>query len=119
MRMFTKSYGAVQRRQKLNNRTVEIDGVKFQSKKEGDYYLSLKLQLQAGMIAGFDKQVPFQIIVNEVKVFKYIADFVVYHKDGRREVIDVKGYRGGSTYAIFRLKKKCVEAQFCVKIVEV
>ena len=104
---------------KLRNKFVELDGKKFRSQAEAGYYSGLKLALAAGVIAGFDCQVPFQVIVNGVKVFKYYADFVIKHNDGKSEIVDVKGYRGGSTYAVFRLKKKCVEAQYGVKITEI
>ena len=60
-------------------------------------------------------QMPFQVILNEKKICKYIADFKVTYADGRVEIVDVKGVRTD----VYRLKKKLVEAQYGITIVEV
>lgn len=53
--------------------------------------------------------------MNGKKICKYIADFRVTYADGRIEVVDVKGVRTG----VYRLKKKLVEAQYGIIIIEV
>lgn len=60
-------------------------------------------------------QVPFQVVLNGIKICKYIADFKVTYADGRVEIVDVKGVRTD----VYRLKKKLVEAQYGIKIIEV
>jgi hypothetical protein len=52
-------------------------------------------------------------------VFTYIVDFKVSTASGEWKYYDVKGMKSGSAYAMFRLKKKCVEAQEGIEIIEV
>ncbi len=70
-------YGAVK---------TSIDGHTFDSKKEADYYMELKLRLQAGDILGYCLQ-PIFILAPGLK---YKADFIVFNTDGTAEIIDVK-----------------------------
>lgn len=71
---------------KYNNRKVEVDGIKFDSQKEADYYCELKLMLAAGEIRGFCRQAEFILAPN----LRYKADFIVINNDGTAEIIDVK-----------------------------
>ena len=99
---------------KYGNKKVAIDGIKFDSKREAQRYGALQLMLKAGLISNLRMQVPYQIVINGKKCFKYLADFV--YDDGGKEIIeDVKGFRT----PLYRLKKKIVEAWFGVVIVEV
>ena len=108
-----------QRKNKLNAKKVVLDGIVFASRKEARYYQRLKLLKAAGEIVSFEMQVPFIAIINNVECFKYFADFVEYYPDGSRRIVDVKGYKKGSTYAHFRTKKKVIQALYGVEIVEV
>lgn len=99
------------KKSKYNANKVEIDGIKFDSIKEADYYNELKLRLQAGEIKGFCRQAEF-ILGNNVR---YKADFVVFNNDGTSEIIDVKGFKTD----IYKLKKKLFEDKFNLKIIEV
>ena len=88
----------------------------YDSKKEAAYAAKLKLLLQAGEIIELREQVKYDLlptqklhtpvlkngrkIVSEPKR-TYTADFVVTWKDGRTEVIDVKGMKTD----IYKLKK--------------
>jgi len=90
---------------------TEYAGVIYDSKKEAGRARELDLWLKTGEITGLERQVKFPIIINGVKVFTYIADFTYYYK-GQQVIEDVKGMRT----QIFNLKKKCVEAQYGVKI---
>jgi hypothetical protein len=99
---------------KYHNVPVLIDGIKFDSQKEGRYYAELKLRRQAGEVVRFEMQVPFQISINDKKVCKYYADFVEYWRDGSRHVVDVKGRKT----AVYQLKKKLVRACFGIEIEE-
>jgi hypothetical protein len=47
-----------------------------------------------------------------------VVDFIVTYSD-RVEYIDVKGYKKGCAYQMFRLKKKMVEAFHGIEIIEV
>jgi hypothetical protein len=97
------------KKSKYKANRVEIDGVKFDSQKEADYYCELKLRLQAGEINGFCRQAEF-ILDGGIR---YIADFIVFYKD-HAEVIDVKGFKTD----VYKLKKKLFESRFNLKIIE-
>lgn len=104
---------------KYRNVQTEYGGLKFMSKKEADYAAQLDWQKKArsprDRVVEWVPQVPFQIELNGRKICKYIADFKVTYGDGRVEIVDVKGVRTD----VYRLKKKLVEAQYGIQIVEV
>ncbi len=89
------------------------------SKKEAHYAMELDFRKKAvkpnERVVSYEEQVPFQVIMNEKKICKYLADFRVLYADGHIEIIDVKGVRTN----IYSLKKKLVEAQYGVEIIEV
>lgn len=107
---------------KFNAKKITIDGVVFDSQKEGRYYQRLKLLKMARDTNNRPKEIIFQprydIIVNNIKIGFYKADFKVIYPN-RTEIIDVKGLRKGSAYQLFRLKKKLVEALYQIEIIEV
>ncbi len=102
------------KRQKYGNKKTEVDGIKFDSKREAVRYGVLKLLVTAGLITDLRLQVPYQITINGVKVCKYVADFV-YIDQGKEVVEDVKGMKT----PVYNLKKKLMLACFGVSISEV
>lgn len=104
---------------KYRNVQTEYNGIKFMSKKEAEYAMQLDWQRKAtsprDRVVEYECQVPFQIVLNGKKICKYLADFRVKYADGREEIIDVKGVRTD----VYRLKKKLVEAQYGIQIIEV
>ena len=107
------------RHSKYGNLKTEYNGVIFHSKKEANYCQQLDFLKKAkgdrDQVLRYEMQVPYQIIMNGIKISKYLADFKVWYADGRVAVIDVKGVRT-QTYS---LKKKLVEAQYGIRIIEV
>lgn len=104
---------------KYGNRHVEIDGIKFDSEKEGKYYTKLKMLKRAGEVKDFKLQVPFEIKVNKIYIAKYLLDFQVIYSDGTVEYIDIKAKtKEGKwiTTDVFKLKKKLVEAIHKIEI---
>ena len=99
------------KKSKYNANKVEIDGIKFDSQKEADYYSELKLRLAAKDIKGFCRQPEFVLAPN----LRYKADFIVFNNDGTSEIIDVKGMQT----QVYKDKKKVFEDKFNLKIVEV
>lgn len=85
----------------------------FASKKEAKRHGELVLLEKAKAISNLQIQVPYDIIVNDVKVCRYIADFR-YIERGELVVEDCKGYRT----PIYRLKAKLMRAVHGVKIKE-
>lgn len=100
---------------KYGNCKTAYKGVTYMSKKEANYAMALDAMKKRGDIISYTCQVPFQITINNIKCFKYLLDFEVKYSDGHIEYVDVKGFRT----KIYRLKKKCVEAQYSIKITEV
>lgn len=102
------------KKHKYGAKETVIDGIKFASKAEAQYYSSLKLLKRAGEIKDFQMQVPF--ILQEAfekngkkyPAIKYIADFVITYKDGRQEVVDIKGFRTKE----YLLKRKLFENKY-------
>lgn len=90
-------------------------GTVYASKLEMQYRQHLDLKIKANLVKSYTEQVPFRIVINERKICVYKLDFEVHYTDGRVEYIDVKGV----LTAIYRLKKKLVEAMFGVTIKEV
>ena len=95
------THRAMRLKHKYNAVRTELDGIKFDSKKEGNYYLSLKLRKQAGDIVQFLRQVPFHLPGGVV----YRVDFQEFWADGSVHFIDVKGMQTSE----FKAKKKMVE----------
>jgi hypothetical protein len=109
-----------ERRGKYNARKVEIDGHKFDSAAEARRYQDLKLAEKAGEIRDLELQHKFPLVVNDIKVGIYLCDFIYREvSSGRVVVEDVKGYRKGGAYAMFRLKAKLVSAIYGIKITEI
>ena len=109
---------------KYHNKKIIIDGIKFDSKKEGNYYLKLKMLEKAGKIKDLKLQVPF-VLLETFKVddrtyrkTKYIADFTYYDDKDKLHVIDVKSEatRKDKTY---QLKKKLLAWKYGLEIEEV
>lgn len=97
------------KKSKYNNKKTWVDGLCFDSKKEGDYYSQLKLLLQAKAIKGFCRQPEFILVEGNEKdrAITYKADFIVFHLDDTTEIVDVKGYESEQwlrTFKQFRLK---------------
>ena len=105
---------------KFGNVKAEIDGHKFDSKKESEFYGSLKLKKQAGLIKDFKMQVPYNIVVNNIHIANYFLDFEVENNDGTIEYIDIKGKDKKTNKfiktGVFALKKRLVEAIYGIKI---
>lgn len=96
-----------------------IDGIKFDSKAEAVRYSELKLLQRVKAISGLTLQPKFPCRVMGELVCTYKADFqyVQHTPDGRSDKIieDVKGVKT----AMYRLKKKLVEAIYKIQVIEV
>ena len=99
------------KKSKYRSNKVSIDGHTFDSQKEANYYLELKLKLKTEQINGFCLQ-PIFILAPELK---YKPDFIIFNKDNTTEIVDVKGFRTKEYIA----KKKIFEDKFNLKIKEI
>lgn len=119
---------------KYHSQKTIIDGIIFQSKKEGRRYFELRLMEKAGKIADLQRQVKYVLIpaqrepdkigvrggITKGKLIErecaYIADFV--YKDlekGELVVEDTKGFRTPE----YIIKRKLMLYQYGIRIKEV
>lgn len=111
---------------KYGNETTVVAGQGFDSRREARRYQDLRLLERAGEITELERQPQFPIKVPVLDpdgsirrllvVAIYIADFR-YH-DRRAQAVVVEDAKGVRT-PVYRLKKKLVEAQYGIRIVEV
>lgn len=106
---------------KYHNKKTMFDGIKFDSKKESQYYAILKVLEKAGKIRDLRLQVPFVLIETfrvgdrTYRKTKYIADFTYFDDKDKLHVIDVKGFRTKE----YELKKKLMAWKYGIEIEEV
>ena len=92
---------------KYHNKKVVYDGIKFDSKKEGAYYLKLKVLEEKGIIKDLQRQVKFELLPTfkfngeTIRGISYYADFT-YYQDGKYHIVDTKGIRT----EVYKIKKK-------------
>lgn len=96
---------------KFKNIPTEVNGVRFQSQREARYYQQLLLAKKSGQLVFFLRQVPFHLDGG----VRYVCDFLEFWKDGEVRFTDTKGFRT----PMYEVKKKLVEAQYPITIMEV
>jgi hypothetical protein len=95
------------KKSKYGAKKCEYEGIKFDSQKERDRYIELKLLEKGGGITDLQLQVPFvlqdsfEFNGKKILPIKYIADFT-YWKNGELVIEDVKGKKTD----VYELKKK-------------
>ena len=104
------------KRSKYGNIRTEINGIKFDSKKEARRYIELLELYKSGKIEGLKLQRVFTLQEafttpegERVQAIRYIADFV-YEQDGITIVEDVKS-AATKNNAAYKLKKKMMAAR--------
>ena len=95
---------------KYNAKKIKVDGISFASKKEADYYVTLKLLTKSKEIKGFCMQARFVISdgTEENKAIEYVTDFIVFENDGTYKIIDTKGIQTD----VFKLKMKLFKEKY-------
>lgn len=107
---------------KYHNKKVEFDGYTFDSIREKNYYIKLKLLEKAGKIKELELQKEYELqpsykLNNKTsRKITYKADFTYKTtEDDKLHVIDVKGFRTD----VYRLKKKLFEYKYKIEIEEI
>lgn len=113
---------------KYGNKKVIVNGHKFDSKMEADYYRYLYIAKSKGEIKDFQVhtkitlQPAFRYNGKAVAAITYTPDFIVFHNNGEVDYIDVKGVKTNE----FRIKEKMLKFQlkdfpkyniYCLKLV--
>jgi hypothetical protein len=85
-------------------------GLKFDSRWEAERWGQLKAMERAGVISELERQIKYELSINDIKICNYIADFryLQQEEDGfsRLVVEDAKGVLTPE----FKLKKKMMKA---------
>lgn len=109
-------------RSKYHSKKVIIDGIKFDSKREGEYYQKLKILEKQGLIKDLELQKEYllqdKFIINGKtrRKITYRADFsYVSTEDDKLHVVDVKGFKT----ELYKLKKKLFEYKYNIEIEEI
>ena len=103
---------------KYRNTKIMIDGIEFDSKKEGYRYKELKLLQRAGLITNLKMQTSFELQPSfkrngkTIRAIKYVADFdYITVKDKKHVVEDVKSKITESNQ-VYRLKRKMLQYKY-------
>lgn len=106
---------------KYHNKIIIYDGIKFDSIKEKNRYIELKLLERAGLIKNLKLQYEFELqpafILNKKKIRKisYIADFYYFDNELNDYIVeDTKGMRTD----VYKIKKKMFEYRYKKEIKE-
>jgi len=107
---------------KFRNKPKTVNGIKFQSTKEADFYIKLLMLKKFGEIKEIELQPRFDYLItysqNDLSLSKktfYKADFRVKYTNNDVIIYDVKGVRTPE----FIRKKKIIEHLYNIKIIEV
>lgn len=103
----------LQSNHKYNAKVTYVDGIRFDSKWEADRYCQLKILEKSGEVTDLELQVEYKIMINDVLVTKYIADFV-YIMGEKKIVEDAKGFITPE----YRIKKNLMLAVNGIEIYE-
>lgn len=104
-----------QKQHKYRAKTVYHNGIKFDSKREGDRYIKLKLMEKAGVIKDlkiqpkFELQPKFDKDGQHYRPIFYVADFqYILCETGKTIIEDSKGMKT----QVYNLKKKMFEYKY-------
>lgn len=107
---------------KYHNKKVKYDGYTFDSIREKNYYIKLKLLEKAGKIKElelqkeYELQPSFKLNNKTSRKITYRADFTYKTtEDDKLHVIDVKGFKTD----VYKLKKKLFEYKYRIEIEEI
>ena len=101
---------------KYKNKSIIYDNIKFQSIKEKNRYIELKLLEKANVIKNLELQKKFELQPSytnnnneNIRAINYIADFFYYNNEkGVFIVEDTKGYKTD----VYKIKKKLFEYKY-------
>lgn len=97
---------------KYRNEPVVLDGLRFDSKRESIRWHVLRLMEKSGDIKNLKRQVRYPLLVGEVKIGEYWADFD--YVDCQTKELITEDVKSPATQKIplFQWKRKHFEAQY-------
>lgn len=109
---------AARKPSKFNAKETPVDGRTFDSEWEARVYLDLKKREQVGEIQDLQCQVTFQLVVSNVKVSHYTADFV-FTVCATGEVVTVDAKSTPTRTEAYVIRRKLMRAIHSIVITEV
>jgi hypothetical protein len=106
-----KQVAPPKKRSKYGAVRTQVDGIWFDSKREAERYLVLKMSREVGQVLWFARQARFLLPGPE----EYVCDFIVVWADGRVTVEDSKGFRTKE----YRHKRRKMLTNYGIEIREV
>lgn len=100
---------------KYNNKKIKIDGITFDSLREGRRYEELKLIEKTGEIEDIACHPKFQIVINGIKICKVVLDFSYFLVSQQCTVWEDVKSKATAT-PVSRLKKRLLEAQEGIEV---
>ena len=110
-------------RSKYGNTKVEVNGVKYDSKKEAKKAEELEMQERLGIISNLERQKKFvlqpsfKFAGHTIREIAYVADFV-YMENGTQVVMDVKSPITRAN-PVYKIKKKMMMYVHGIEVKEV
>ena len=107
---------------KFNAKKCHYKGQIFDSKKEMNRYIELEQMEKQGIIRSLARQIRWTVLdSNEYfRQIDYISDFSYYNNLTKESVVeDVKGYRKGAAYQVFKIKQKLMYNRYKILIREI
>ena len=101
---------------KFGAKKTVVDGITFDSKWESERYGQLKAMERGGIVTDLELQVKYDIIINDIKICKYIADFVYKEESPDGEIKEIVEDAKGFETPEFKLKKKLMKAVHNIEI---
>ncbi len=102
-------------RSKYGNKKTVVDGITFDSIKEGKRYSELRLLEKAGEISELELQPKYDLVINNIKVCRYVGDFKYrLGTCGQYILEDCKGFKTQT----YRLKAKLMKAVHGIVVTE-
>jgi len=95
---------------KFGAKKTIVDGITFDSKWESERYGQLRAMERGGIVTDLELQVKYDIVINDIKICKYIADFVYKEESPDGEIKEIVEDAKGFETPEFKLKKKLMKA---------
>lgn len=124
---------------KYNSRRVSVGGITFDSMREAKRFQELNYLQKVGAISELELQKKYELVPAQYESYErygkrgqrlkdgqkcvekavtYVADFV-YQQGGQTIVEDTKGYRKGTAYDVFVIKRKLMLHVHGIRVREV
>ena len=110
---------------KYKNIKVMIDGIKFDSMKEGKRYYELKLMQEKGLVEHLKVHYPFflveSVVLNGRKkpAMKYISDFCYFLPKSETRIVEDTKSPSTRNLPAYRMKKHMMMAFYGIEITEI